>query len=294
MMPFILTVLGLLFGSFANVCIWRIPRGEEVVRTPSHCPACGAPIRWYDNIPLLSYILLLGRCRSCRAGIPWRYPLVESVSGALFLLLYLRFGPDWRLAGYIPLAWALLVISAIDIEHYIIPDPFTYGGIAAGLAFAGAAVLFAPLTLSVLGPGPAWRWSPLLDGAAGAAAGGGLIALVAWFGRLWYRQEAMGGGDVKLAAMIGAFLGWKGVLLAIFLGMLTGTVAGLALLALGKTRDTGELNRTVFAGEHPGAPTEEPVEPKAAVPFGPFLAAGALSAVFFGPALASWYAGLFP
>jgi leader peptidase (prepilin peptidase)/N-methyltransferase len=290
----ILTIMGLLVGSFANVCIWRVPRDEEVVLTPSHCPACGAAIRWYDNVPLASYVLLRARCRSCRAPIAWRYPAVEAASGTLFLLLALKFGPDWRLLGYLPLAWALLVVSAIDIEHYIIPDPIAWSGIAAGLAFAGAAVLFAPLSLSVLGLGPDWRWSPLLDGAAGMAGGGGLIALIAWFGRRWYRQEAMGGGDVKLAAMIGAFLGWKGVLLAIFLGVLSGTVVGLALLALGKTRDTRELNATVFAGEPPAGGADGPVAPKAAVPFGPFLAFGALAALFFGPGLAAWYAGLLP
>lgn len=294
MMGPILTVLGLLFGSFANVCIWRIPRDEEVVRTPSHCPACNAAIRWYDNIPLVSFVLLQGMCRSCRSRIPWRYPAVELASGMLFLLLFLRFGPDWRLLGYIPLAWALLVISAIDIQHYIIPDAVTYSGMAAGLVFSGAAVFFAPLSLSVLGLGPAWRWSPLLDSAVGMAAAGGLIALVAWFGRLWYRQEAMGGGDIKLAAMIGAILGWRGALLAIFLGVLTGTVGGLALLTLGKTKNTKELSETVFAGDHRDGPTEYTIVPKAALPFGPFLALGALAAVLFGPALAAWYAGLFP
>jgi leader peptidase (prepilin peptidase)/N-methyltransferase len=293
MIPFILTVLGLLFGSFANVCIWRIPRDEEIVYTPSHCPGCGAPIRWYDNVPLVSYALLLGKCRSCRTPISWRYPVVELISGSLFLLLFLRFGPDWRLLGYIPLAWLLLVISAIDLEHYIIPDPFSYTGIGAGLAFAAAAVFFAPLSLSVLSPGSAWRYAPLLDSVAGMAAGAGLIALVAWFGRLWYHQEAMGGGDVRLAAMIGAFLGWKGALLAIFLGVLSGSVIGVALQALGKTKDTRELNATVFAGDHPGVPSDESIAPKAAIPFGPFLAFGALMAVFFGPRLAAWYTGLF-
>ncbi|MDI6739697.1 MAG: prepilin peptidase, partial [Candidatus Edwardsbacteria bacterium] len=130
MMAFILTILGLLFGSFANVCIWRIPRREEIVRTPSHCPVCKAAIKWFDNIPLASYILLLGKCRNCKARIPWRYPLIELISGALFLLLYLSFGLDWRLLGYVPLAWALLVISAIDVEHYIIPDLLSITGMA--------------------------------------------------------------------------------------------------------------------------------------------------------------------
>lgn len=288
MLEFILTILGLLFGSFANVCIWRIPRGEEVVRRPSHCPACGAGIRWYDNIPLLSFALLLGKCRRCRARIPWCYPAVELASAALFLSLALRFGPDWRLAGYLPFAWALLVISAIDIGHYIIPDELTYAGTAAGVAFAAAALFLPGVALTLPGAAPGWRWAPLVDSVAGLVAGGGLIALVAWLGRLWYRQEAMGGGDVKLAAMIGAVLGWKGALLAIFLGMVSGAVAGLLLIALGRARTTSDLNATVYAD----APAAGPVAPKAAVPFGPFLALGALAAVCCGPALLSWYAGL--
>lgn len=290
MFIFTIIVLGLLFGSFANVCIWRIPRGEEIVRTPSHCPACGAGIRWYDNVPLVSFLLLLGRCRRCRAPIPWRYPAVELASAALFLSLALRFGTDWRLAGYIPFAWALLVISAIDIERYIIPDELTYAGAAAGVAFAAAALFFPDAALTLAGAVPGWRFAPLFDSVAGLAAGGGLIALVAWLGRLWYRQEAMGGGDVKLAAMIGAVLGWKGVLLAIFLGTVSGAVAGLVLMALGRVKTTKELNETVYAGEQGDGPA--PVAPKAAVPFGPFLALGALAAVFCGPGLLSWYAGL--
>ena len=291
MFAFILTILGLLFGSFANVCIWRVPRGEEVVRTPSHCPQCDAAIRWYDNIPLFSFIALGGRCRACRAPIPWRYPLIEAASGALFLVLALRFGPDWRLLGYVPLAWALLVIAAIDIDHYIIPDGISVGGIAAGLALALAAVWFPPLRLSVAGFG--WRLpaAPLMDSLAGIAAGGGLIAGAAWAGHRIYGQEAMGGGDIKLAAMIGAALGWQAALLAIFIALVTGSLGGGALLLLGKATDSRELQRTHFAGELAGGGAE--VAPKPAVQFGPFLALGALAAVFCGRQLLGLYLGLF-
>lgn len=293
MFEFTITVLGLLFGSFANVCIWRIPRGEEIVRTPSHCPACGAGISWYDNIPLASFLLLLGRCRSCHARIPWRYPLVEAACAALFLVLYARFGRDWRLLGYLPLAWALLVTTAVDLRHYVIPEAISRGGTAFALALAGAAALFPPLGLSVSGLGAAGRFAPLADALAGAAVGGGLIALVAWFGRRWYRQEAMGSGDIELAAMIGAFLGWKGVLLAIFLAVLTGSVAGLGLLGLGRAKDTNELNRTVYADDPLVRDAVGPVAAKAAVPFGPFLALGAMLSALFGSRLIGWYGGLF-
>jgi leader peptidase (prepilin peptidase) / N-methyltransferase len=293
MFAFILTILGLLFGSFANVCIWRIPRREEIVYTPSHCPRCGAAIRWYDNIPLASFLLLRGRCRHCKEPIPWRYPLVELTCGALFLLLALKFGPDWRLAGYLPLAWALLVIAGIDITHYIIPDAITVSGIAAGIAFALAAVWLPSVDLSVLGFGFTTKAAPLLDSVGGVVAGGGLIALAGWLGKAAYKQEAMGGGDIKLAAMIGAVMGWKAALLAVFFGVLSGTVIGLLLLALGKTRDTRELQRTVFAGDASADIVPDGVAARAAVPFGPFLAAGALATVFAGPLVLRWYIGLF-
>lgn len=274
----IIFILGLLFGSFANVCIWRIPRKEEIVFTPSHCPKCMGGIKWYDNIPVISYLLLGGRCRSCKTAIAWRYPVIELLSALLFLGIYLKFGPDWRLAGYLPFAWAMLVISAIDIEHYIIPDVISLPGLALGLLFALGATFGLPLDLSVFGPGDILSRWPLLDSAIGVIMGGGFLWLAAWVGEKVFRQEAMGGGDIKLAAMIGAFFGWKAILVGFFMAFLSGSIAGIALIIIGKAKNN----------EAPDG-----VKPRAMVPFGPFLALGGLLSLFWGRELLGFYLGLF-
>lgn len=270
----IIFIMGLLFGSFANVCIWRIPRREEIVFRPSHCPACQSGIRWYDNIPVLSYFLLRGRCRSCRGAIHWRYPLVETMGGLLFLAAYLKFGSAWSLAGYLPFLWILLVISAIDLEHYIIPDALSLPGTALGLLLAGLASLGLPFDLTVFGRGDVLSRWPLLDSSLGVVLGGGLLWLVAWAGERAFRQEAMGGGDIKLAAMIGAFLGWKAVPIAFLLGSLAGSLIGIAMIWMGK----GQRNQ---------AP--EGVKSRIIIPFGPFLALGGVAALFWGRELLGLY-----
>lgn len=274
----VIFILGLLFGSFANVCIWRIPRKEEIVFTPSHCPKCLSSIKWYDNIPVLSYLLLGRKCRSCKAGIPWRYPLVELLSALLFLGVYLRFGADWRLAGYIPFAWAMLVISAIDIEHYIIPDVFSLSGLAMGLFLAALATFGVPVDLTVFSRADFLSQWPLVDSAIGVLLGGGFLWLSAWLGEKVFKQEAMGGGDIKLAAMIGAFFGWKAVLVSFFLAFLAGSMVGVFLIVLGK----GKKNQ---------AP--DGIKPRIMVPFGPFLALGGILALFWGRELLVFYLRLF-
>jgi leader peptidase (prepilin peptidase)/N-methyltransferase len=271
-------ILGLLFGSFANVCIWRIPRKEEIVFTPSHCPKCLGGIKWYDNVPVLSYLLLGRKCRSCKAEISWRYPVIELMSGLLFLGVYLRFGPEWRLVGYIPFVWAMLVISAIDIEHYIIPDVISLSGLALGLLFALGATFGLPLDLSVFGSGDILSRWPLLDSAIGVIMGGGFLWLAAWVGEKVFRQEAMGGGDIKLAAMIGAFFGWKAILVGFFMAFLSGSIAGIVLIIIGKAKNN----------EAPDG-----VRPRAMVPFGPFLALGGIISLFWGKELLNLYLSLF-
>lgn len=274
----IIFILGLLFGSFANVCIWRIPRKEEIVFTPSHCPKCLTGIKWYDNIPVVSYLLLGRKCRSCKAEISWRYPLVELISGLLFLGVYLKFGPDWRLTGYIPFVWAMLVISAIDIEHYIIPDVFTFSGLVMGLIFAALSNFRIPIDLTVFSRGDILSQWPLLDSAIGVLLGGGFLWLAAWAGEKVFKQEAMGGGDIKLAAMIGAFFGWKAILVSFFLAFLIGSVVGLGLIMLGRAKKND-------------AP--DGIKPRAMVPFGPFLALGGILALFWGRELLGLYLSLF-
>ncbi len=261
-------VLGLIFGSFANVCIWRLPRGEEVVRTPSHCPECGAAIRWFDNIPVISYLWLKGRCRQCRRSISLRYPLVELSTALVFLALYLHYGLSLELVMALPFGWALLVLSAIDLEHYILPDVITLPGIILGLVGAGLASLDLPLFLEPIS-GQGCGWPPIAESLAGLLLGGGFLWFSAWAGRLVFRQEAMGGGDIKLAAMIGAFLGLRGLLVALFAAFLTGSLSGLGLILSGKLKPR-----------------------KSILPFGPFLALGALIAVFLGRPLVEWYLGL--
>jgi len=260
---------GLVFGSFANVCIWRIPRGEEVVLTPSHCPECRAQIRWSDNIPVLSFLLLGGRCRACRKPIDHRYPLVELASGLVFLCLFLHFGLQPRLAVALAFGWSLLVVSFIDLKHYIIPDAVTLPGIGIGLLAAGLATAGLPVAIDPL-PGGRYALPFIIESLAGAVLGGGFLLVAAWAGRLAFKQEAMGGGDVKLAAMIGAFLGWKALMFAMFAAFLAGTLAGVALMLFGFIRTR-----------------------RAVVPFGPFLALGALAALFLSRAAVNWYLGLF-
>jgi leader peptidase (prepilin peptidase) / N-methyltransferase len=240
--------IGCCVGSFLNVCIYRLPNDLSIVRPKSACPSCGTPIRWYNNIPLISYLLLRGRCSDCKAVISIRYPIVELLSGSFALALWIRYGFDVQTLIYFIFVAALLVVTFIDIDHRIIPDVISLPGIPIGFAASFA------LTQ------PDWLGSLL-----GIAVGGGSLLAIAWGYQLFTGKDGMGGGDIKLLAMIGAFLGWQGVLFTIMASSLTGTVVGIiAMLRAGKGL-------------------------KMAVPFGPFLAIGAIIYLFFGPQLIEWY-----
>jgi leader peptidase (prepilin peptidase)/N-methyltransferase len=245
-------IFGTIIGSFLNVCICRIPAGQSVISPASRCPQCGAAIRWYQNIPVVSYLLLRGRCASCGSAISPRYPLVEALTGLLFLWVWLTF--DWQVAT--PLYWvfvaALVVITFIDFDHRIIPDVISLPGIIVGFLTALAI--------------PWLSWS---DSLFGILLGGGSLYLVAEVYQRLTGQEGMGGGDIKLLAMIGAFLGWKAVLPVIFLGSLAGSLVGVPLMIL--KRSDGKL----------------------AIPFGPFLALGAVICLLWGTQLLIWYLGFF-
>ena len=246
-------LLGLVVGSFANVCVHRLPLGQSVVTPPSRCPACGTLIKAYDNLPVLGWLLLGGRCRSCRAPISWRYPVVEAANGLLWLALAYLHGPAPRTFVEMALVSALLVLSLIDLEHQILPDVITLPGIALGLAAS-----FLP------GSAPA----PL--GAALAAAGGFLaFAAVAKTYEKTRGIEGLGQGDWKLAAMLGAFLGWQKMLLTVLLASVAGTLVGLLAIGL-RGRDM-----------------------RYALPLGTFLGAAGVLAVFLGDSLLGWYRGLF-
>ena len=247
----ILTLLGLAVGSFLNVCIHRLPRRQSLVNPPSRCPQCGYQLRWADNIPVLSYVLLGGRCRKCRTRISIRYPIVELITMGLFLLHYWAF--DWTplLAVRLLFACAMVVLFAIDLEHQILPDAITLPGIVVGLACSLA-----------LPPG-------IVAAVLGAFAGGGVLFVIA---ETWSRLrhvEAMGFGDVKMLAMIGAFLGLKLVLLTFVLSSFIGGIAGGLLILSGRGSMASK------------------------VPFGTFLAIAALAASLWGDAIVNWYVGLY-
>ena len=246
-------LLGLVVGSFANVCIHRLPLGQSVVRPPSRCPACGTLIKAYDNLPVLGFLLLRGRCRACRAPISWRYPAVEAANGLLWLALAYWHGPTPRSFVEMALFSALLVLSLIDLDHQLLPDVITLPGVAIGLA------------ASFLPGSPVTPLQALL-----AAAGGWLaFAAVAKAYEKTRGIEGLGQGDWKLAALLGAFLGFQKMLLTVLLASMAGTLVGLLAIAL-RGRDM-----------------------RYALPLGTFLGAAGVLTVFVGDALLAWYRGLF-
>jgi leader peptidase (prepilin peptidase)/N-methyltransferase len=241
------TSLGLAFGSFLNVCIHRLPRGRSLVRPGSACPACGYELRWHDNVPVLSYLWLRGRCRNCRSRISIRYPIVELITAGVFLLHYGVLGWDVLLVPRLIFACALIVLFAIDLEHQILPDVITLPGIVLGFLFSFA---FPPGVRSSV---------------IGMLAGGGVLFAI---GEIWSRLrkvEAMGFGDVKMLAMIGAFLGLKLIVVTFVLASYLGGLTGLALIV---SRRGGLMSK---------------------VPFGTFLAVAALIASLWGNSLVDWY-----
>lgn len=241
-------IFGLCIGSFLNVCIYRLPNNQSIVHPGSACPSCGNTIRWYDNIPLLSYVILRGRCRNCRHPISLRYPMVELISGLFAWITWLKFGLHPQTVIYFAFIAALLAIAFIDLDHRIIPDVISLPGIPVGFLASFALPLVT------------WKASLI-----GILIGGGILLAIAWGYHLVTRKEGMGGGDIKLLAMIGAFLGWQGVLFTVVASSFIGTVVGL--LVMMRTRQGTKL----------------------AVPFGPFLAIGAILYIFFGPQLIDWY-----
>ena len=222
-------LFGALIGSFLNVCIYRLPAGESLVRPGSRCPHCKTPIAWHDNVPILSYLWLRGRCRKCRALIAW------------------RFGGTAVTYVYCLLFSALVVVSFIDLDHMIVPDRITLPGMALGLV-VGTLLL------------PRW-W----DSIGGLALGGGMLYFMAWISPYLFGKEGMGGGDIKLLAMIGAFLGWQQVLLTVIVGGIVGAGVGVALIGA----------RIMTRGAY--------------IPFGPFLSLGAVVAMLYGAEILGWY-----
>jgi len=243
----IIFIIGLVIGSFSNVCIYRLPRNESLVRPGSHCPQCSKPIPFYDNIPIISYLLLKGKCRYCGQSIPPQYPIVELATGLFYLALYLFYGLQPIAIVYMLLCTLLIIISFIDLRERIIPDVLSVPFIIIGFAFS--------FFLRNINP---------LDSLLGILAGGGSLLLIAIVGSKLFKKEAMGGGDIKLAAMLGAFLGWQLTLLSLFLGFFLGSVIGVLIIVTSKNKND-------------------------VIPFGPFIALGAMISMFWGQAILHWY-----
>jgi leader peptidase (prepilin peptidase)/N-methyltransferase len=248
MLSIVSIIFGALIGSFLNVCIIRLPREESIITPGSHCPHCAKPINFYDNIPVVSYLLLKGRCRYCKESISIQYPLVEGITALGSLALFMRFGPSLSYLFYFSFVAALIVLTGIDLYHQIIPDVISLPGIGVGL--------LASLVIPQIN---------FLDSLIGALLGGGSLFIVATLYQWLLKREGMGGGDVKLLAMIGAFLGWKAVILTILLSSLIGSITGMIMMVL-KGKDF-----------------------KYAIPFGPFLSFGAVIALFYQNEIIFWY-----
>jgi leader peptidase (prepilin peptidase) / N-methyltransferase len=244
-------ILGLIVGSFLNVCIYRIPRNLSIVSPGSACPSCNEPIKPWDNIPLISYIMLMGKCRHCGQKISLKYPAIELLNGLLYAAVFLKYGAGWGLPLFFLFVSAMVVITFIDLDFQIIPDSITLPGIAIGIAAA---------EFLVTDPFSANANLGFFESLIGCAAGYISFYIIAVLSR-----GGMGGGDVKMMAMVGAFTGWKGVFLTTLIGSVTGSVIGIGLM--------------IFSGA--GRKTK--------VPFGPFLALGSLVTLFFGGVILDWF-----
>ncbi|MDI6815577.1 MAG: prepilin peptidase [Actinomycetota bacterium] len=255
---FVFFIFGLIIGSFLNVCAYRIPRNESIAYPPSHCPACGSDVKAIDNIPVISYLLLRGRCRGCRENISLKYPAIELLTGVLWVASYYSFGLRMELPYALFFITTLILLSAIDLDTKTIPNKILLPAMA-------LSVLLLLLYFAGLKTPPIVANMEATGAIIGFFAGGGFLYVVAMLAPLIFKKEAMGGGDIKLAAFMGLYLGGY-VMLALFIGFFLGAVVGVILIS--KNRESGQEM----------------------IPFGPFLAAGSIITLFFGPQM--WHAYL--
>jgi leader peptidase (prepilin peptidase)/N-methyltransferase len=258
-------IFGSVVGSFLNVCIYRLPRDESIVFPPSHCTSCGRAIRFYHNLPIAGYLILRGKCADCGSRISPRYPIVELISGIVMTGVFYKFGLSLEALFYAPLVYSLIVITFIDFEHMIIPNVITIPGAVAGLIYNALNTdwersrdLLGRFSFGLENFFGILNEVPFLDSVFGLVIGGGILFLIAFLYVIVRKTEGMGMGDVKLLAMIGAFLGWQGVVFVMLVSSILGTVTGLSIILYKK----GNL--------------------KYALPFGPFLSLAAVIYVFTG------------
>jgi leader peptidase (prepilin peptidase)/N-methyltransferase len=236
-------IFGAAIGSFLNVCIFRLPAETSIVKPRSQCPHCKHPLRYHDNIPLISFFFLRGKCRDCGGAISWRYPLVELITALLALLLFIKFGLTLKFLVFFIFIAVLIVITFIDLDHQIIPDILTLPGIP---IFFLAAIFLVKI--------------PWMEALIGLLIGGGVLLAIAFVYELLTKREGMGGGDIKLLAMIGGFLGWKSLIFVLLFSSFSGAIVGITAMIIKKQ------------------------DMKYAVPFGPFLSAAAVAYLFWGEA----------
>jgi len=251
--------MGACVASFLNVVIWRVPRGESIVSPPSHCPKCNAAIKWYQNIPILAWLMLRGKCANCKAPISPRYILIEILGGCLFIAAFWKFGLTWyTLAMWVWLA-LMIVGSMIDFDHKLLPDFVTVGGMILGVAVAAIDALLGK------------SFVPLMWSGAGLVFGFGLLWLIRFFGSKAFKREAMGLGDVFLMGAVGAIFGPIAVLMTLILSSVFGSVVGVSMVALSKTKFARFVE----------------------IPYGPYICLGCLVWMFFGSELLDWYLNIF-
>lgn len=258
-------IFGSIIGSFLNVCIYRLPREESIVYPRSHCTSCDQSISFYNNIPILSYLFLNGKCSKCKSKISPRYPIVEILTGLLFLTTVWSFGLTTQTFFYLIFLSSIVAITFIDLEHMIIPNVITYPGILVGILYntlktdwGNSSELISKFSFGIQDFFSLLNELPILDSLFGVILGGGILLVIAYSYEIIKKRQGMGMGDVKLLAMIGAFFGWEGVLFVIFLGSILGSVIGISIIIAKR----GDL--------------------KYALPFGPFLSIAAVIYIFTG------------
>lgn len=268
---FIIFLLGLILGSFYNVCIYRIPEELSIISPPSHCGSCNHTLAPLDLIPVLSWCLLGRKCRYCKAPISYRYPLIEALTGLLFVLLFIKFQLSWDLLFYMVFVSILIIITFIDIDHRIIPDRFIVMGLVVGVASLATPILiliskdaFSNIETSKI-PSIILSLLPWKNALIGGSIGGGSLLVIDIAGRIFFKKEGMGFGDVKLMFMAGIFLGAQQTVIALLIAVWTAAIAGIVIIRIRKGNDDHYM------------------------PFGPFLAIGCVFSIFLGNTLVNWY-----